>query len=111
RMVLVEQGETALFDIERELVDERGFAACVPVLADVKSRRKMQQIFDRYRPAVVFHAAAYKHVPLMEANPLESVRNNALGPRVVAEAAVEFDALRFVLVSTAQAVNPTTVLR
>jgi FlaA1/EpsC-like NDP-sugar epimerase len=110
RLVLVEQGETALFDIERELVDERGFAACVPVLADVKSRRKMQQVFDRYRPAVVFHAAAYKHVPLMEANPLESVRNNAVGTRVVAETAVEFGARRFVLVSTDKAVNPKTVM-
>jgi len=110
RLVLVEQGETSLFDIERELVDERGFAACVPVLADVKSRRKMQQVFDRYRPAVVFHAAAYKHVPLMEANPLESVRNNVVGTRVVAEAAVEFGAHRFVLVSTDKAVNPKTVM-
>ena len=110
RLVLVEQGETALFDIERELVDERGFAACVPVLADVKSRRKMQQVFDRYRPAVVFHAAAYKHVPLMEANPLESVRNNVVGTRVVAEAAVECGAHRFVLVSTDKAVNPKTVM-
>jgi FlaA1/EpsC-like NDP-sugar epimerase len=82
----------------------------VPVLADCKSRRKMHQIFDRYRPAVVFHAAAYKHVPLMEANPLESVRNNALGTRVVAEAAVEFGARRFVLVSTDKAVNPKTVM-
>ena len=75
----VDQGETALFEIERELVDERGFAASVPVLADCKSRTKMRQVFERYQPAVVFHAAAYKHVPLMEANPLESVRNNALG--------------------------------
>jgi FlaA1/EpsC-like NDP-sugar epimerase len=110
RLVLVEQGETALFEIERELVDERGFAAAVPVLADCKSRRKMHQVFDRYRPVVVFHAAAYKHVPLMEANPLESVRNNALGTRVVAEAAVEFGARRFVLVSTDKAVNPKTVM-
>ena len=109
RMVLVEQGETALFDIERELVDERGFAACVPVLADVKSRRKMQQIFDRYRPAVVFHAAAYKHVPLMEANPLECVRNNVLATRTVADIAVEFGARRFVLVSTDKALNPAAL--
>ncbi|MGB2874715.1 MAG: nucleoside-diphosphate sugar epimerase/dehydratase [Gaiellaceae bacterium] len=110
RLILVEQGETALFEIERELVDERGFAPSVPVLADCKSRSKMRQIFERYQPAVVFHAAAYKHVPLMEANPLESVRNNALGTRVVAEAAVEFGAHRFVLVSTDKAVNPKTVM-
>jgi FlaA1/EpsC-like NDP-sugar epimerase len=110
RLVLVDQGETALFEIERELVDERGFAACVPILGDCGSRTKMRQIFDRYKPAVVFHAAAYKHVPLMEANPLESVRNNALATRVVADAAVEFGAQRFVLVSTDKAVNPKTVM-
>jgi FlaA1/EpsC-like NDP-sugar epimerase len=110
RLVLVDQGETALFEIERELVDERGFAACIPVLADVKSRTKMRQVFDRYRPSIVFHAAAYKHVPLMEANPLESVRNNALGTRILAEIAVEFGAERFLLVSTDKAVNPKTVM-
>ena len=110
RLVLVDQGETPLFEIERELVDERGFAASVPVLADCKSRTKMRQIFDRYKPGVVFHAAAYKHVPLMEANPLESVRNNALATQVVADAAVESGAARFVLVSTDKAVNPKTVM-
>ena len=110
RLVLVDQGETPLFEIERELVDERGFAASVPVLADCKSRTKMSQIFDRYKPAVVFHAAAYKHVPLMEANPLESVRNNSLGTRVVANAAVEHGARRFVLISTDKAVSPKTVM-
>jgi len=110
RLILVDQGETALFEIERELVDERGFAPSVPVLADVKSRTKVRQVFERYQPGVVFHAAAYKHVPLMEANPLESVRNNALATRVVCEAAVEFGAKRFVLVSTDKAVNAKTVM-
>jgi FlaA1/EpsC-like NDP-sugar epimerase len=110
RLILVDQGETALFEIERELVDERSFAPSIPVLADVKSRTKMRQVFDRYRPSIVFHAAAYKHVPLMEANPLESVRNNALGTRIVAEVAVEFGAERFLLVSTDKAVNPKTVM-
>ncbi|HTS72244.1 MAG TPA: SDR family NAD(P)-dependent oxidoreductase, partial [Gaiellaceae bacterium] len=110
RLVLVDQGETALFEIERELVDERGFAAAMPVLGDCKSRTKMRQVFERYKPAVVFHAAAYKHVPLMEANPLESVRNNVLATEVTAEAAIEFGAQRFVLVSTDKAVNPKTVM-
>jgi FlaA1/EpsC-like NDP-sugar epimerase len=110
RLILVELGETALFEIERELVDERGFSAAVPVLADVGNATKMRQVFERYEPGVVFHAAAYKHVPLMEANPLESVRNNALATKVVAEAAVEHGALRFVLVSTDKAVNPKTVM-
>ncbi len=110
RLILVEQGEAALYEIERELVDERGFNAAVPVLADVGSAEKMRQLFDRYRPGIVFHAAAYKHVPLMEANPLESVRNNALATKCVADIAVEFGARRFVLVSTDKAVNPKTVM-
>jgi FlaA1/EpsC-like NDP-sugar epimerase len=110
RLILVELGETALFEIERELVDERGFSAAVPVLADVGNATKMRQVFERYEPSVVFHAAAYKHVPLMEANPLESVRNNALATKVVADAAIDHGAHRFVLVSTDKAVNPKTVM-
>ena len=110
RLVLVENGETALFEIERELVDERGFSAAIPIVADVCNRPKMRQIFERYRPSVVFHAAAYKHVALMEANPLESVRNNTLATKAIADVAVEFGAERFVLVSTDKAVNPKTVM-
>jgi FlaA1/EpsC-like NDP-sugar epimerase len=110
RLILVDQGETPLFEIERELLGERDFSPAVPVLADVGNRAKMRQIFDRYAPGVVFHAAAYKHVPLMEANPIESVRNNALATRTIAEIAVEFGTRRFVLVSTDKAVNPKTVM-
>jgi FlaA1/EpsC-like NDP-sugar epimerase len=110
RLILVDQGETALFEIERELVSERGFAPSVPVLADAGNRERMRRVFERYTPAVVFHAAAYKHVPLMEANPLESVRNNTLATRVMAEVAVEFGVERFVLVSTDKAVNAKTVM-
>jgi FlaA1/EpsC-like NDP-sugar epimerase len=110
RLILVELGETPLFEIERELVDDRGFTAAVPVLADAGSPVKMRQVFDKYRPSVVFHAAAYKHVPLMEANPLESVRNNALATKTIADVAIEFGADRFVLVSTDKAVNPKTVM-
>jgi FlaA1/EpsC-like NDP-sugar epimerase len=110
RMILVDHSELALFEIERELVGERSFQACFPVLADVKSRTKMQQIFDRYRPTIVFHAAAYKHVTLMEANPLEAVRNNTLATKVVADAAVEVGAKRFVLVSTDKAANPKNLM-
>jgi FlaA1/EpsC-like NDP-sugar epimerase len=109
RLVLLDHAETDLFEIERELVDERGFTACVPVLADVKNRSKLRQVFAHYRPKVVFHAAAYKHVPLMEANPLESVRNNVLATRVVADVAVEAGASRFVLISTDKALNPSAV--
>ncbi len=110
RLVLVDNGEPGLFDIERELVDERGFRATAAVLADAGNRTKMRQVFEKYGPAVVFHAAAYKHVGLIEANPLEAVRNNTLVTRTVADIAVEFGAKRFVLVSTDKAVNPKTLM-
>ena len=110
RLVLVETGEAALFELERELLDERGFSAAIPILGDVGNRSKMRQVCERYRPTVVFHAAAYKHVALMEANPLESVRNNALATKAIADVAIEFGVDRFVLVSTDKAVNPKTVM-
>ena len=81
----------------------------MPVIADVGSHERLRQVFERYKPTVVFHAAAYKHVPMMEANPLESVRNNVLATKNVAEVAVEFGARRFVLVSTDKALNAQAV--
>jgi FlaA1/EpsC-like NDP-sugar epimerase len=110
RLVLVENGEPSLFEIERELVDERGFHATAAVLADAGNATKMRQVFEKYRPSVVFHAAAYKHVALVEANPLEAARNNTLVTRTVADLAVEFGAKRFVLVSTDKAVNARGVM-
>jgi FlaA1/EpsC-like NDP-sugar epimerase len=110
RLVLVEHSEAALFDIERELVDDRDFSAVATVLGDCGDRAKMSQVFERYRPTVVFHAAAYKHVALLEANPLEAVRNNTLATKTIADVAVEFGAERFVLVSTDKAANPKNLL-
>jgi len=110
KLVLLDHAEPALFEIERELVRERGFRAAAAVVGDVRDPVKLRQVFDKYRPGVVFHAAAYKHVALMEANPLEAVRNNTLGTRVVADVAVEYGAKRFVLVSTDKAANPKTVM-
>ena len=110
KLVLVDNGEPGLFEIERELVDDREFHATAAVIADAGNATKMRQVFEKYRPGVVFHAAAYKHVPLMEANPLEAVRNNTLTTRTVADIAVEFGAKRFVLVSTDKAVNAKTVM-
>jgi FlaA1/EpsC-like NDP-sugar epimerase len=110
RLVMVEQSEAGLFSIERELVDERDFPAVATVLGDCGDHAKMSQVFERYRPGVVFHAAAYKHVALLEANPLEAVRNNTLATRVVADVAVEYGTERFVLVSTDKAANPKNLL-
>jgi FlaA1/EpsC-like NDP-sugar epimerase len=109
RLILVDQAESPLYEIERELVDDRGFPAAVPVIADVGNREKLRWVFERYQPSVVFHAAAYKHVPMMEANPLESVRNNVLATKVLAQVAVEFGAKRFVLISTDKALNAQAV--
>ena len=110
RLVLVDKGESALFEIERELVGERDFAAAIPVLGDCGDRSKMRQVFERYRPQVIFHAAAYKHVGMLEANPLEAVSNNILATRALAEVAVEFGVERFVLVSTDKAANPKNLM-
>ncbi len=110
RLVMVDHSEPALFEIDRELARERGFLAGVPIMADVKDGVKMRQIFSKYQPGVVFHAAAYKHVALMEANPIEAVRNNTLGTRTLADVAVEFGTKRFVLVSTDKAASPKTIM-
>ena len=111
RLILVDNAETALFDIERELVDERDFTPAVPKLVDVRDRKALKrEVFEKYSPTVVFHAAAYKHVPLMETHPLQSVRNNVVGTRIVAELSAEFGVGRFVLISTDKAVNPKTVM-
>jgi FlaA1/EpsC-like NDP-sugar epimerase len=109
-LVLVEQGESALYEIERELVDERGFTAAIPVLADCGDRVKMRHVFERYEPDVVFHAAAYKHVPMLEANPLQAVTNNVLATRTLAEVACEFGVDRFVMISTDKAAEPKNLL-
>jgi FlaA1/EpsC-like NDP-sugar epimerase len=110
RIILVDHSENALVAVERELQWERNYTATVPALADVRDPGKVRRLFERHKPSVVFHAAAYKHVPLMEANPLESVRNNVFGTRVLAELAAEHGVKRFVLVSTDKAVRPKNVL-
>ena len=110
KLLLVERGENPLFEIDRELRQERGFEDCVAILADAGEREKMRPLFEQYRPQVVFHAAAFKHVPLMESNPLESVRNNALATRSLAQVACDTGVERFVLISTDKAVEPQTVM-
>jgi FlaA1/EpsC-like NDP-sugar epimerase len=110
KLLLVERGETPLFEIDRELRQERAFEDCVAVLADAGQSEKMTHLFRQYRPQVVFHAAAFKHVPLMELNPLESVRNNALATRSLAQVARDTGVERFVLISTDKAVEPQTVM-
>ena len=109
-LVMLDQAEDNLFQIDREMVEERHFTNVESVLADCKEPHRMLEVMQRFKPSVVFHAAAYKHVPLMEANPLEAVRNNAIATRITAETAAASDVERFVLVSTDKAVNPKTVM-
>ncbi len=112
RIVLVDHAEDNLFQIQRELQDERHVPSSMlaAVLADCKEEERIREVFTEYRPTIVFHAAAYKHVGLMESNPVEAVRNNALATRVVAHISGQLDAKRFVLVSTDKAVQPATVM-
>jgi FlaA1/EpsC-like NDP-sugar epimerase len=109
-LVMLDHAEDNLFEIERELISERHFTGCESILADCKELDRITEVMRRFRPEVVFHAAAYKHVSLTEDNPLEAVRNNAIGTKVCAEAAAQAGAGHFVLVSTDKAVNPATAL-
>ncbi len=110
RLLLLDHAEDNLFEISRELVEDRHVINTVPVLADCKAEERMREVFAEHRPAIVFHAAAYKHVGLMETNPIEAVRNNALAARVMARVAGDAGALAFVQVSTDKAVAPATVM-
>ena len=108
RLMLLDHAEDNLFAIHRELLDERHVppASLAAVLGDCKEEERMREVLAEHRPTVVFHAAAYKHVGLMEANPVEAVRNNAIATRVMAHVCGELGVERFVLVSTDKAVAP-----
>ncbi len=110
RLILVDHAEDNLFEINRELEGERHVRTAVPVLADCKEEERMREVLAEYRPSVVFHAATFKHVEMMELNPVEAVRNNALATRLMARIAGELGVATFVLVSTDKAVTPATVM-
>ncbi len=109
-LVLVDAGEANLFQIQMELKNEIHFHDFHPILGQTQDRHLMESVFDRYRPSVVFHAAAYKHVPMLELNPREAVLNNIMATQVLTEIAVKYKVDRFVLVSTDKAVRPTNVM-
>ncbi len=109
KLLLVDRSELGLFNIERELVGD-GIKNYKPLIADICNERQMDRIFSTHRPQVIFHAAAYKHVPLMEANPLEAIKNNSLGTLTIAELAGKHKVESFVLISTDKAVNPTSIM-
>ncbi len=110
QLLLVEQAENPLFYIERELQKQFPEVAIEPIVCNITDRARVEQTFARYRPAVVIHAAAHKHVPLMELNPSEAVKNNIVGTQIVADATGKYGGTHFVMISTDKAVNPTSVM-
>jgi FlaA1/EpsC-like NDP-sugar epimerase len=109
-LILLDSSEEKLYSMQMELRHELGFAAEITILGRVQDAKLVNNIFSRYKPDIVFHAAAYKHVPMLEGNPWEAVHTNVLGSRAMMEAAREFRTDRFVLVSTDKAVRPTNVM-
>ena len=110
RMVLIDQAETPLHDVRLMMARQWPNIESYTVVSDICVRERMEELFEEHRPDYVFHAAAYKHVPMMEDNPEESVRNNVDGTRVIADLAVKYGTRKFVMVSTDKAVNPTNVM-
>ncbi|MDO1514330.1 nucleoside-diphosphate sugar epimerase/dehydratase [Maribacter confluentis] len=108
-LVIVDQAESALYDLQQELI-RKGFHNFVCIVGDVRDRNRMNQIFQEFKPTYIFHAAAYKHVPLMEYNAYEAIKVNIAGTKVIADLSIQYNANKFVLVSTDKAVNPTNVM-
>ena len=109
-LIIVEHSENNMFYIERELRQDFPALPLVPVIADIRNYTHLQTIYEEYRPEIVFHAAAHKHVPMMEANPCEAITNNVMGTRNLVELAEQYEVERFVLISTDKAVNPTNIM-
>ena len=109
-MVLVDQAETPMHDIRLMMKNQWPDIKAETIVADIADKRVMERIFEQYRPEYVFHAAAYKHVPMMEDNPYEAVVNNVDGTRIIADLSVKYGTRKFVMVSTDKAVNPTNVM-
>jgi FlaA1/EpsC-like NDP-sugar epimerase len=109
-LLLIDQDETGIFNISNELSQKFPNLKIQSLVADVADKVKINEIFKKFQPEIIFHAAAYKHVPLMEQDPAEAVKNNIFGTKIVAEAALESGAEKFVFISTDKAVNPTSVM-
>ena len=110
KIILLDQAESPLYDMELELGDDPNHVPYEIVIGDIRNKERMENLFKTFRPNYVFHAAAYKHVPMMENNPSESIFTNVLGTKVIADLAVQYNIERFVMVSTDKAVNPTNVM-
>ena len=110
QILLLDQAESPLVHLQLELEEKVGKGKTTPIVADIRDQQKIRKVFSEYRPEIVYHAAAYKHVPMMELNPEEAVKVNVMGVQVVANLAVRYGVSRFVMVSTDKAVNPTNIM-
>ena len=110
KLILFDSAETPTHNIRLELEDSFPLLEMVPVIGDVRMKQRLKTVFERYRPQIVFHAAAYKHVPLMEENPCEAVHVNAVGTKNIADLCVEYGVEKMVMISTDKAVNPTNIM-
>ena len=110
RLVLVDQAETPMHDLRLFMKHQYAYIPCETIVSSITNSEHMERIFAQYRPEYVFHAAAYKHVPMMEDNPAIAVQNNVYGTRVIADLAVKYGTKKFVMISTDKAVNPTNVM-
>ncbi len=110
RLLLLDQAESPLYFLQLELTQAYPDLDIVPIVGDITDEARVEEVFGTYRPEYIFHAAAYKHVPMMESNPAEAVRNNVLGTLLLAQTAARLGAKRFVLISTDKAVNPSSIM-
>jgi FlaA1/EpsC-like NDP-sugar epimerase len=110
KIILLGRGENRIFDIERELIEKKNCKNLIPLICDIRNREKVFKVFEEYKPDVAFHAAAHKHVPLMEKNPDEAILNNVFGTKNLLDASVQFEVGRFINISTDKAVNPANIM-
>ncbi len=110
KVVMVDQAETPLYSLTLELANEKRSSRIQAIVADIRQEKVMEEIFSTHKPDVVYHAAAYKHVPLMEENPCQAVFTNVLGTKIIADLACKYNASKFVMISTDKAVNPSNVM-
>lgn len=109
KVILIDQAESELYNLQQYL-EQKNIENCMAIVTDVRNKARVREVFKTYQPDIVFHAAAYKHVPLMEVNPYEAVHANILGTKIVSDLALEYGAEKFVMISTDKAVNPTNVM-
>ncbi|HEY4784538.1 MAG TPA: polysaccharide biosynthesis protein, partial [Bacteroidales bacterium] len=110
KVILLDQAETPLYNLELEMAEKLHFHNFEPIVGDITNPLRMTKIFERFQVDIVYHAAAYKHVPMMESNPAEAIHNNALGTKTLADLSVKYNVEKFIMISTDKAVNPTNIM-